>query len=178
MRVENLSGISLFLLFSSLCLIAQAAVANDFVNDSCKKYKELSQICIDVIDSDPRQDLKSNLSGFLAIFINHSIANTNNNHLYLLEQIKRPELDNKTRQVFNKCLGHYEICRNILTSSLEVLLRDHDVKLDRNMADAYALITECENEFTGTPEPPSWSSRCLELFRLLKLSMMTANLLQ
>lgn len=172
---------SSFIFFSSLCFIAQtdqSAISNDFVNDTCKKHEELCKICIDVIDSDPHQDLKLNLSGLLAIFINHSIANATDNNLYLVEQLKRPGLDNRTQQILNSCTDLYGRGINVLTSTLEALLENQGTELSMSMTGAYDMFVSCEYEYEYTPEPPAWLSRYLGLRPLLELSMGTANLIE
>ncbi|XP_022137307.1 uncharacterized protein LOC111008804 [Momordica charantia] len=159
--------------------VEKLSVANSFVNNTCNKFEEeFIKVCIDVIDSDPHQDLKLNLSGLLAIFINHSIDNATDNHLYLMEQLKRSDLDKDIRYTFNVCVEQYERGLDILKSSLEALLKNDKDDLGLILSDAFDKIVACEDDFESTPEPPSWLAHYLPLRKLLALSMGTANLIQ
>lgn len=183
MTVEKLSGIVLLLLFSSFYPIARtdqtAVVSSDFIKTTCNKFEEkFIKVCVDVIDSDPHQDLKLNLTGLLAIVVKHSIANVTDDYSYLLEQLKRSDLDKYTRQIFDVCVEEYKRGLDTLKSSLDELLKEHNRNLSLSMTDAFKSFGTCEDEFEDTPMPPSLLSRYLSLQQLMELCMGISNLLE
>ncbi|CAK9327212.1 unnamed protein product [Citrullus colocynthis] len=166
---------------SLLCPIAQtnqSEVSNTFINNTCNKFDddELMPVCFDVINSDPREDLKLDIRGLFAIFMNHSIANGTDNYSYLLQQLKRSDLDNKTRV----CVEGYEVVVAILKSSLEQLFKNDNENKEMigSMTTAFDAISTCEFDFEGyVTEPPVWEAPSLTLSRLLGVSIGFANLL-
>ncbi|XP_038895889.1 putative pectinesterase/pectinesterase inhibitor 22 [Benincasa hispida] len=127
-----------------------------------------------------REDLKSDVRGLFTISINHSIATSVDNYLYLLDQLKTSDLDNKTRSVFNDCVEQYEFAIALLKSSLEELLKNHDRDkvMINNMSDAFGSIDSCEYDFEDfVTEPPAWLARYLTLRPLFGLSIGFASLL-
>ena len=60
------------------------------------------------IDSDSREDLKSNLTGILIIFVNHSISNFNDYIMFLQREIKSEKLNGETKEMFVTCLENFE----------------------------------------------------------------------
>lgn len=94
--------------------------------------------------------------------------------MYLLQQLKRSDLDNKTRVIFNEYVEGYEVGIAILKSSLEQLFKNHneDKEMIGSMTTSFDAISTCEFDFEGyVTEPPVWEARSLTLSQLLGVSM-------
>lgn len=153
--------------------------AYNFVRDTCNKSEELKDLCNSVIDSNPRQDLKSNLTGLLAIFVNQTLQAVIHDHSYLQSQIAHGHLDNLTQKVFISCMDQYQMSKD----SLELILKEAlvkqksgDLNMDLGQIDNYLDL--CEMDFEGfTPEPSAWKSRYDYVNSLLILSLRMTNLI-
>ena len=170
-------------LFSCLCLVSQihqTAASHDFVRDACKKYEEEEwNFCYDLVSSDLRADLKSNFSGLLTIFINHSIPYASDTYKYIVEQLKRPDLSHMSRQAFELCKIKYKEGIDDLKTSLQDLLNDPNTDMVDGTNLATGAFQMCDLEFDGTaPYPPYLLSRHKGLGQFLELALGAANFLQ
>ena len=82
-----------------------------------------------LIASDPCADLKSNFTGLITIFINHFIAYASDTYKYIMEQLKRSDLSNISRQVFKLCNTNYKKGIDIFKTWLQDLLNDPNINL-------------------------------------------------
>ena len=154
-----LATFTLFLLsiFNPSLLVEPRSINNNFAHRTCNRiqYEQLYKICIPVVDSDPREDLKSNLTGLLIIFLNHSINNFNDNIGFLHREIKSGKLNGKTKMMYGKCLEAFEMGNSDLQESLHILLT-------QTSRDVYGLplmiagdhISLWVDDFEGDPIPP------------------------
>ena len=155
-------------------------VANDFVHDTCNKTEELKDLCNSVIGSDPRDDLKSNLTSLLTIFINQTLRVVVDDHSYLYNQTLNGELDNRTLEVFKSCMNLYQMSKDSLQALLDVeLLKNKNADLNMDLAQVDNFLDLCEVDFEGfTREPLTWKSRYDYVSSLLILSLRMTNLIK
>jgi len=151
------------------------------VHDTCNKISEqkLQKVCNFEIDSDPREDLKSNLTGLLIIFISHSINNFKENIVFLQRELKSGKLNNETKLMFNKCLENFERGNTDLQESLHILLTQTGIDvygLPTINIDAYLDL--CVLDFEGDPIPPVWQTRYNNSLNLLSLILSMSNIIK
>lgn len=74
-------------------------------------YPEQNKLCLSEVDSDPHQDLKSNLTGFLILFVNHTITNFNISVSFLQNQVNSGKLDRDMKDIymFEACIGDFQL---------------------------------------------------------------------
>lgn len=76
--------------------------SNNFAHGTCNKmidYPEQNKLCLSEVDSDSHQDLKSNLTGFLILFVNHTITNFNISVSFLQNQVNSGKLDRDIKDI-------------------------------------------------------------------------------
>ncbi|KAG6585821.1 hypothetical protein SDJN03_18554, partial [Cucurbita argyrosperma subsp. sororia] len=177
-----------FVVFFTYLLLSAAAntldpemkAGSDFTRATCDRTSELKDLCISVINSNPCEDLKSNLTGFLAIFINETLHVVIDDHSYLLNQTLNGQLDNRTLQVFRSCASQYQMSKDSLRVLLEdELLKQHNADLNMDLGQIDNYLALCEMEFEGFIEEPSaWKTRYDYVSSLLILSLQTTNLIK
>ena len=127
-------------------LLAKAEVnRTTFVHDTCNRfqYDQLYKLCIPDIDSDPREDLKSNLTGILIIFVNHIISNFNNNIAFLQKEIKSGKLNNEAKEMYDGCLDDFERGSNALHEGMHTLLTQTGI--DATMLPTMSIVNYVED---------------------------------
>ncbi|KAG6599036.1 hypothetical protein SDJN03_08814, partial [Cucurbita argyrosperma subsp. sororia] len=153
---------------------------NDFIQDTCNRTEDFKDLCISVIDSDPREDLKLNSMDFLVIFINRTLQVIIDDHSYLLNQTLNEELDNRTRHIFMGCMTLYQMSKDSLRVLLnEELLKQPNADLNMKLQQIEGYLDLCQNDFEGfTPTPSTWTSRYDYVISLLILSFRMMNLIK
>lgn len=183
--MNQLGAVVVMVIFLAFCAAAnvldpETKVANNFIQETCNRTQELKDVCISVIHSNPHEDLKSNLTGLLALFINQTLHAVVDDHSYLLNQTQNAQLDDQTRQAFTSCVTQYQMSRD----SLQVLLQEQllsrqntDLNMDLGQIDNYLAL--CEIDFEGfAAEPSAWKSRYHYVSSLLILSLRITNLIK
>ena len=163
-------------------MLAKAEVnRSTFVHDTCNRfqYKQLYKLCIPEIDSDPREDLKSNLTGILIIFVNHSISNFNDNIAFLKKEIKSGKLIGKTKEMYDSCLDDFKRGNNALQEGMHILLTQKgiDVYMLPTMNVA-SYVSDCVDYYEGVPISREWQSRYNTSWNLSLLILTTSNLIK
>ena len=155
--------------------------SNDkFVRDTCNKfqYDELYKLCFPVIDSDPHEDLKSNLTGILIILVNHTISNFNDNLVFLQKEIKSGKLDAETKLMYNKCSESFGMGYTDLQESMHILLTQPGANVyDLPTMSVDKHVGVCFDDFEDDPIPPEWQSRYNTSWNLISLVAETTNLI-
>ncbi|XP_023511468.1 uncharacterized protein LOC111776286 [Cucurbita pepo subsp. pepo] len=152
-----------------------------FVHDTCNRfqYNELYKLCIPEIDLDPREDLKSNLTGFLTIFVNHTINNFNDNLIFLQREIKSGKLDAETKLMYDKCSESFGMGYTKLQESMHILLTQPGTNVyDLPTMSVDKRISVCFDDFEDDPIPPEWQSRYKTSWNLVSLILGTSNLIK
>ena len=166
---------------SMIVMAEENSSSNDkFVRDTCNRfqYDELYKVCIPVIDSDPREDLKSNLTGFLIIFMNHTMSNFNDNIVFLQREIQSGKLNAETKLVYSTCLESFRMGYSDLEEAMHILLTQPGTNvydLSTMMVDKH--ISTCIEDFEDDPIPPEWQSRYNTSWDLVALTVETTNLI-
>ena len=168
-------------IFNSSMLAKAEVNRSTFAHDTCNRfqYNQLYKLCIPEIDSDPREDLKSSLTGILIIFVNHSISNFKDNIAFLQREIKSGKLNGETKEMYDGCLEDFENGNDDLQETMHILLTQTGM-------DAYSLptinidsyLSECVDFYEGEPIPPEWQSRYNTSENLLYLILATSNLMK
>ena len=165
----------------SLCMLTKAdqnTTINDFVRHTCNRTHELKNLCLSQISSEPRNDLKSNLTGLLMIFVNQSISNFKNDISFLEKEINSNKISRDTKDMLEDCLQNFQIGSVNLRETMEILQTKTGYDAEQlPVGNVGNLAVECFDDFEGTPVPPEWQSRYNASFALLKLSMAMINLI-
>ena len=166
---------------SMIVMAEENRSSNDkFVRDTCNRfqYDELYKLCFSVIDSDPREDLKSNLTGFLIILVNHTISNFNDNLVFLQKEIKAGKLDAETKLMYNKCSESFGMGYTDLQESMHILLTQPGTNVyELPTMSVAGHIGVCFDDFEDDPIPPEWQSRYNTSWDLVALTVETTNLI-
>lgn len=160
------------------------ATVNNFAHGICNRliqYNDLYKVCIPEIDSDPREDLKSDLTGLLIIFVNHSISNFNDNIVFLKKEINSGKVNGDTKDIMSMCLENFETGISALQESLHILLTQTGIDVYQlSMINVENYVSECVEDFEGNPipNPPEWQSRYNSSWNLLGLILVMSNLIK
>ena len=130
---------------------------NNFAHDTFNRFQfeQLYKLYISEVDSDPRKDLKSNLTGILIIFVNHTTSNFKDNVMFLQREIKSGKLNGETKEMYDTCLENFERGTTDLQQSMHVLLTETGKDIYGLPALSVAsYVTECVDDFEGVPKPP------------------------
>ncbi|KAG6572377.1 hypothetical protein SDJN03_29105, partial [Cucurbita argyrosperma subsp. sororia] len=183
----SLLGVFTLLLLSifnpSMFVLAKENGSNidKFVHDTCNRFpdNELYNLCISEIDSDLREDLKSNLAGFLTIFVNRTINNFNDNLVFLQKEIKSGKLDAETKLMYNKCSESFGMGYTDLQESMHILLTQPGTNVyDLPIMSVDKHVGVCFDDFEDDPIPPEWTSRYNRSWNLVSLILGTSNLIK
>ncbi|CAK9308720.1 unnamed protein product [Citrullus colocynthis] len=165
-----------------LVLYPKIIVGNDnFIQDTCNKTKELKHLCIFLIFSNSHDDLKSNLTGLLTIFVNQTLLVVADDELYLSDQTLNGRLDNRTQQVFMNCMTQYQMSKDSLQGLLEEQLLKQRISsdMDLDLTQVSNFLSLCEVSFEGfTDEPSTWKLRYDYVSSLINLSLRINNLIK
>lgn len=167
----------------SVCMLVKAdqnASINDFVNLTCNRTIELKNLCLSHINSDPRDDLKTSLTGFLTIFVNHSITDINNDILFLKKELNSNKIGHDTKDMYIGCSDNYVMGLGDLQETLQKLQKKGSVDVFYSLiTQTYDLLTGCMEDFEGISIiPPEWQSRYKASYALLDLSLSMINLIK
>lgn len=119
------------------------------------QYDELYKLCILEINSDPREDLKSNLTGLFIIFVNHSISSFSDNIEFLQGEIKSGNLNGETKLMFNTCLKIFERGNDDLQETIHILFTQTGIDVyNLPIINIPNYVQDCVDDFEGDPIPP------------------------
>ena len=138
-------------------------------------------MCLSLVNSDPREDLKTNLTGLLTIFVNHSITDINNDILFLNHELASNNVSRDSKEIYLVCADNYVMGLSDLQETLEKLIKRRgsvDVFYSL-MNHTYDLLTGCLDDFEGIYTiPREWQSRYEASYALLDLSLSIINLIK
>ena len=154
---------------------------DNFVHDTCNRftYDELYKICIPEIDSDPREDLKTNLTGLLIILVNHSISNFNDNIEFLQREIKSEKLNGETKHMLDTCLENFERGNRDLQETMHILHAQTGIgPYELPVIGILNYIRDCVDEFEDVPKPLGYQSRYNTSWNLMLLIASMCNVMK